>query len=446
MIATALARVAAEQSAWLRTDLSRHIAALLPPGAAASAGDLTDLVDRLTDRAAGRCVELHPPASAGTPTQRDGWPVSEHVTDRRLTTPPVLAEEAALLKWAATAVDHAAGPPPAGEDPQWAAAAAVTGQAGLVLVVGPAGTGKTTALVGAVDRLRAQGRPVLGAAPSGKAADVLARQAGCPAVTVAKLLADPERHPPAGATVILDEAGMAATEDLARLVALAQQRRWRLVCVGDPAQLPAVGRGGMFAHWCEVLPVHHLEEVRRFTHRWEAEASLALRAGDPQAADAYAQAGRLRAAHPAVLADQIARQHQRLVERGRTVAITTASASTARAINIEIQYRHNPTRTGRSVTLADGTAAFAGDRIATRATTPPCSPPPAPRSATATPGTSEQSTATATSPSPTTTKELFACPPATSPVMSSSAGPPPATATKASPWMPASRVNAAVIP
>jgi conjugative relaxase-like TrwC/TraI family protein len=54
VIATALERIAAEQSDWLATDLSRHIAALLPPGASATAGELTRLVDDLTDRAVTR--------------------------------------------------------------------------------------------------------------------------------------------------------------------------------------------------------------------------------------------------------------------------------------------------------------------------------------------------------------------------------------------------------
>jgi conjugative relaxase-like TrwC/TraI family protein len=370
VITTALERVAADQSEWLATDISRHIAALLPPGGAARAEELTALVDQLTVRAVARCEELHPPASAATPRRRDGRPISEHVTDRRLTTPAVLAEEADLLQWAAAAVDHSTTSPAATEEAQEAAARAVAGHAALVLVVGPAGAGKTTALAAAVDRLRAQGRPVLGAAPSGKAADVLARQAGCPALTLAKLLADTRRHLPPGTTVVLDEAGMASTEDLVRLVDLARANRWRLVCVGDPAQLPAVGRGGMFAHWCQALPAHHLEEVRRFTHAWEADASLALRAGDPHAATVYAEAGRVRTVHPATLADQVARQHDRLTAHGRTVAITTASAGTAQAINVEIQHRRNPTRSGPNVALADGTGAFAGDRIATRRNDP----------------------------------------------------------------------------
>ncbi len=203
---------------------------------------------------------------------------------------------------------------------------------------------------------------------------MLASETASPATTVAKLLHEhnrlagprPEWQLRPGTTVLLDEAGMASTQDLARLVTLAERHRWRLVCVGDPAQLPAVGRGGMFAHWCETLPAHHLEEVRRFADAWQAEASLLLRHGDPAAATLYAEHRRLRTVHPALLPDRVARQHELLTERGGTVSITTASTRTARAINVEIQRRRNPGRSGGRVLLADGTSVFVGDQIATR--------------------------------------------------------------------------------
>ncbi|MGI8806889.1 MAG: ATP-dependent DNA helicase [Acidimicrobiales bacterium] len=257
---------------------------------------------------------------------------------------------------------------------QAVAARDVAGEDRLVLVVGPAGTGKTTMLASAVSSLRAQGREVVGVAPSGKAADVLGRETASVATTLAKLLHEhsrvdgprPEWRRPAGTTLILDEAGMAATEDLARLVALADRHRWRLVCVGDPAQLPAVGRGGMFAHWCEAFPTHHLEEIRCFSEAWQGEASLLLRQGDPVAAGLYADHERLHTVHPALLADRVARQHQQLSAGGDPVAITTASTGTARAINVEIQRRRNPRQEGPAVALADGTRVFVGDQVATR--------------------------------------------------------------------------------
>ena len=341
-------------------------------GEAGSAAGLVGLVADLAQQAARRCVELHPPATAGATRRVDGRPVSEAVTDRRLTTRPVLGQEARLVAWATEAVGV---PTTTGVgDAASAALSAVAGEADLVLIVGPAGSGKTTTLAGAVDSLRRQGRAVIGLAPSGKAADVLATEAGAPANTLAKLLYEadrpggpsPEWSAPAGTTVILDEASMASTEDLDALVGLVRANRWRLVCVGDPAQLPAVGRGGVFEYWCEHLPAHHLTEVRRFSEDWQATASLALRRGEPVAAAAYAAHGRLRITHPALLATGVAAQHERLSAGGATVAITTASAGVARAINAEIQRRRNPRLAGPSVGLADGSRVFAGDVIATR--------------------------------------------------------------------------------
>ena len=373
VIAEALVVVASSSSTWLRADLAREIAARLPADVASSAREVVEVVDRLSADAADRCVELHPAAKHGVACRRDGRAFTEHVVDRRLSAPAVLDQEARLLSWAAANVGTKRGGE-AGENPQTAAVRAVSGAQRLVLVVGPAGTGKTTMLVSAVAALGEEGRAVVGLAPSGKAADVLGRETATPATTLAKLLYEhgrPEGPPPEwqlrpGTSIVLDEAGMASTEDLARLVDLADRRHWRLVCVGDPTQLPAVGPGGMFAHWCESFPAHHLEEVRRFQDAWQGEASLLLRQGDPVCAAHYAARGRLRTVHPALLADRVARLYEQTSEGGATVAITTASTGTARAINVEIQRRRNPRRQGTFIALADGTEVFVGDQVATR--------------------------------------------------------------------------------
>ncbi|MGI8808231.1 MAG: MobF family relaxase, partial [Acidimicrobiales bacterium] len=369
IVAEALARVTAGSSTWLHGDLSGEIATLLPAGAVASGEELVELVDELTALAAERCIELQPEVPADVPRRRDGRPVTEHVTDRHLTTAAILDQETRLLDWARSASTPPAGPAPEGEA-QAAAAEAVAGDERLVLVVGPAGSGKTTTLGTAARLLAAQGRPVIGLAPSGKAADVLGAETGWPTITLAKLLADHARpgvRPlPAGTSVVLDEAGMAGTDDLDALVGLVERQGWRLVCVGDPAQLPAVGRGGMFELWCERVGAHHLDAVRRFDDGWQAAASLALRRGERAAAAAYEAHGRLDTVHPALVADRVARIHEVQADAGRAVAITTASAGTARDINAAIQRRRNPRRAGPSVALADGTQVFAGDRVATR--------------------------------------------------------------------------------
>ena len=368
----ALRRVSADASTWIEADLAREIVGQLAPSAAPSPDQLLDLVDGLAADAAALCTELHPPASTGVPVRRDGRPISEHVTTRLLTTAPVLEQERRLIDWASIAIEPVPAVPT--DERQAAVAQAIGGTDQLVLVVGPAGAGKTTATWAGVARLHQQGRAVVGLAPSGKAADVLRQAAGCPTMTLAKLLHDDRRGlalPATGATVILDEAGMAGTDDLDRLVALACQHRWRIVAVGDPEQLAAVGRGGMFAHWTDSLPAHRLEAIHRFTEAWEADASLRLRRGDPTAAEEYAAHGRVRVAHPALAPDEVARAHQTAVQRGETLAITTSSAETARAINEEIQWQLHRGEAGRpSTPLADGTHARVGDRIATRRNDP----------------------------------------------------------------------------
>ncbi|HET6753371.1 MAG TPA: MobF family relaxase [Jiangellaceae bacterium] len=369
VIAEALARVGQQGATWLQADVAREIATLLPADATGSGQQLVELVDELAAEAAGRCLGLHPPARGAVARRLAGRPVSEHVTDRRLTTQAILDQEAALMRWARQAAGVV--PAAAGEGAQAAAARAVAGTHRLVLVVGPAGAGKTTMLRAGIAGLRGRGRTAVGLAPSGKAADVLARETGCTATTLARFLhgqGQTGRIPalPAGSTVILDEAGMAATEDLARLVRLADARFWRLVCVGDPYQLPAVGRGGMFAHWCDTLPAHHLDGVHRFADDWQAAASLALRRGDPAAAQTYAAHQRLETAHPALIPARVARLHDAVDGRGESLAITCATSATARAINLEIQRHRHRRRARLAAELAGGTRAFVGDQIATR--------------------------------------------------------------------------------
>ncbi len=364
----ALRRVEEESSTWLVADLARHVATLLPPEAAANAVEYVAVIDRVAATAAERCRELAP--EHYDIVRRDGRPVAEHVTDRRLTTDRVLEQERGLQHWALSR-SYPTGP--GSGDPQLDAAEAIAGPAGFVLVVGPAGTGKTRTTARAVRTLQEDGRAVIGLAPSGKAADVLRLEAGCPTDTIAGFLTrhrDQRESPwPAGTTVIVDEAGMAATQDLAELRWLAERNWWRIVAVGDPAQLPSVGRGGVFAHWCATVHHHELDTPRRFLEPWEAEASLELRVGASRAIEAYAEHGRLHTSHPALLARRIAESHGRHLEAGRSVAITTSSVATARDINIAIQTQRKE-RDGREVDLADGTTVAVGDRIATRRNDP----------------------------------------------------------------------------
>src|SRR5690606_14125710 len=113
---------------------------------------------------------------------------------------------------------------------------------------------KTNLLSAAAEDLQRRGHDVLGLAPSARAARQLEHDTGVRSDTLAKLVYEwsrsdrrplPAYAPMPGATLIVDEVGMASSPDLAQLVTLAEQQHWRLVLVGDSAQLQAVGRGGL---------------------------------------------------------------------------------------------------------------------------------------------------------------------------------------------------------
>ena len=75
----------------------------------------------------------------------------------------------------------------------------------------------------------------------------------------------------------------------------------RLVLVGDPRQLQAVGRGGMFNELVAGSSrTHQLETIHRFNYPWEAAASLRLRSCDPSVLEVYEAKGRIIPGSPAL--------------------------------------------------------------------------------------------------------------------------------------------------
>ena len=271
--------VSQQQSSWSRADVLQTICDLQRPVSQQSGHGWADTLERATDHVVDQLVDLDPP---GDTTRRgsDGRSVWIEPTAPRFTSEPVLAQEEAIVTWAMAAQADPPAPSTSvnrdGLDPLQAdAAAAVAGDDRLVLVVGPAGAGKTRMLTAAADDLHAHGRVVFAVAPTAKAARTVERDTGIPADTVAKLLHEwqrtdrpplPEFHLPAGTTLVVDEAGMLSTPALHQLVTLVDRNGWRLALVGDPRQLQGVGRGGLLAELCADGRVEELERLHRFTH------------------------------------------------------------------------------------------------------------------------------------------------------------------------------------
>ncbi len=167
--------------------------------------------------------------------------------------------------WRAKLDDRLDGPAPKGslEDKGRAEKAAALGELAasrFSVLIGAAGTGKTTLLRTLCDEPAVRNAGVLLLAPTGKARVRLQMQTGIAAKTLAQFLrprrfreatqtyhvvGDLERSS-AHKTVVVDEASMLTEEQLAALIdALSSVDR--LVLVGDPSQLPPIGAGRPFA-------------------------------------------------------------------------------------------------------------------------------------------------------------------------------------------------------
>ena len=152
----------------------------------------------------------------------------------------------------------------------------------LSSVVGLAGSGKSTLLSVAREAWERQGYRVHGAALAGKAADSLQTASGIQSRTLASLEAswkngyEPVAH---GDVVVIDEAGMVGTRQLARVAQQLQQRGCKLVLVGDPDQLQPIQAGTPFRDISQYVDAARLTEIRRQKSDWQRQASRDLADG-----------------------------------------------------------------------------------------------------------------------------------------------------------------------
>ncbi|HYI81603.1 MAG TPA: MobF family relaxase, partial [Acetobacteraceae bacterium] len=177
--------------------------------------------------------------------------------------------------------------------------------------IGPAGAGKTTALQLVRDAVAAGGGRLIPLAPSSRAAKVIEGDLDTTAYTLHGWLAqrdqltegsivhrvlkrrsnkrrkavskEYELRP--GDVIVVDEAGMAGTRNLARVVAEAESAGALVRLIGDPSQLGSIESGGLLRQLARAVGVVELEELHRFQTEGEGEATLILRDGDP--ADAW---------------------------------------------------------------------------------------------------------------------------------------------------------------
>ena len=158
------------------------------------------------------------------------------------------------------------------DDAQKQAVAQVLG-AGVSLLTGGPGTGKSRTVAAVVTLLRSKGSEVALAAPTGRAAKRLEELTDHPAVTVHRLLgaqgtsggfARNEEWPLDADVVVVDEASMLDVELTAALLEACPDGT-HLLLVGDPAQLPSIGPGHVLGDLIDsgVVPVTELTTLYR---------------------------------------------------------------------------------------------------------------------------------------------------------------------------------------
>jgi len=166
---------------------------------------------------------------------------------------------------------------------------------GLSVVVGYAGTGKSAMLGAARLAWEAQGYRVRGAALSGIAAESLEKGSGIASRTLASLEYAWARHRDRLTTndvLVIDEAGMAGTRQMARILNEAMRSGAKVVLAGDPEQLQAIEAGAPFRRVVERHGAAEITEVLRQRADWQRQATRELATGRTAAALArYEQAG-----------------------------------------------------------------------------------------------------------------------------------------------------------
>ena len=390
--AEVVAAVSQKRSTWQHWNLWAEASRRTMHLRFATTEDREQVVAMITDAATRRSIRLTPGELASWPAalrREDGSSMLRPRHAEIYTSDELLGMEDRLLALAADRDGpRAASSPPhrnlstGPREPRLEAEQAEAGRRILAsgrrldLLVGPAGTGKTTTMRALLDAWVAEhgAGTVVGVAPSAAAAQVLAEELGILCDNTAKWIYEHRRgradfRP--GQLVIVDEATLASTRALDVIATRAAQAGAKVVLVGDPAQLQAVDAGGAFAMLVSARGegTPRLTEVHRFAHDWEKTASLRLRDGDTAAIDQYEAHGRIREGSTDEMVDAAYAAWRNDVDTGRASVLVTESADTVRQLNDRARaerIRTGPTSAGRDVVLRDDTQASAGDVIITR--------------------------------------------------------------------------------
>ncbi|MEU0480914.1 MobF family relaxase [Streptosporangium sp. NPDC006013] len=175
---------------------------------------------------------------------------------------------------------------------------------GVEALIGVPGAGKTMLMAAARAGWESRGLVVAGAATAAVAAANLTAESGIDAHTIATWIhriTDPDSCGLDGVDVlVIDEAAMVDDRDLAALLTEAHRTGTKVVAIGDPLQLRAIGVGGTFAALHRQVDGLVLNENRRQRDPIERQALAQWRDGDrAEALLTWSRGGRVHAGRDA---------------------------------------------------------------------------------------------------------------------------------------------------
>ncbi len=338
----------------------------------------------LLDRDSVVRVLADPDAGTDRVRTKSGQLIPATSGDRRYTTTELLAAEHRITRSAVARIEEGTGrvaPDTVdqvlgsyahldGEQADGVRALLTSGN-GYDLVIGQAGTGKSTMLHAARVGWEEAGFKVIGTAVAARTAADLEAGTGIPSSSLTQLLADlrkagglTSRH-----VIVVDEASMVGSRSLDRLRSHVDVAGAKLVLVGDNRQLSSIDAGGALRSMSNELGSHvvTLTTNRRQVsdqQQWERDALVALRDGNVvPAVHAYVEHGRV------TITGTIDEARQRLIEdwwavhHDHTTSILAVRRVDVVALNDMVRARRQAAgELGEEIRL-HGRAFSIGDRV-----------------------------------------------------------------------------------
>lgn len=349
--------VGERRSTWRRWNLHAEAVRQSMPWRFASAEDRELVVGMVTDAAEHASLALTPPELASTPgrfLRSDGSSAfrPRHATVYSST--DILAAEDRLLDASRTRtaptvtlerLERAAriparrGGPVVSPDQEQAICRIGVSARTLDVLVGPAGSGKTSTMRALRQAWEAEHGPgsVTGLAPSAAAAAVLGEDLDIQTENTVKWLFEHRRgawNLQTGQLLIIDEASLAGTLALDQIVTHSAGVGAKVLLVGDQMQLSAVDAGGAFGLVVRDRPDSpRLLELHRFRHEWEKRASLGLRLGDTSVIDDYVGQQRVHDGAYEAMLEQAYQAWRADREAGKSTLMIAETIDTVSALN-----------------------------------------------------------------------------------------------------------------